>query len=57
MDDYIGTCITCFTCGETPCALIRDTLEIRDSFLKADNYEGYVPTNRYIDAKIQKTIL
>ena len=37
MDDHTGTCISCFTCGETPCALIRDSFEIRGSFLKADN--------------------
>ena len=40
MDDHTDTCITCFTCGETPCALIRDTFEIRDSFSKSDNVEG-----------------
>ena len=47
MDDHTDTCITCFTCGETPCALIRDNFEIRDSFLKADNYEGSNKEKRF----------
>ena len=47
MDDHTGTCITCFTCGETPCALIRDTSEIRDSFFKSDNYEGSNKEKRF----------
>ena len=47
MDDHTGTCITCFTCGETPCALIRDTSEIRYSFFKSDNYEGSNKEKRF----------
>ena len=41
MVDHTGTyCVTFFTCGETPCALIRDSFEIENCFSKVDNFEG-----------------
>ena len=36
-----------FTCEETPCVLIRDTFEIRDSFSKSDNVEGSHKEKRF----------
>ena len=47
MVDSTDTCITCFTCGETPCALIRDIFEIDNSFSKADKCLGNHKEKRF----------